>query len=102
MSLLLLCVYCVCVYVFPCTASAKAFDQYGKLTEDLEEQMEMRERAETMALEVLQYTYMCYYVCNLFFSSPSLPSPLTPSLLLSLLYPPPLPPLPPPLDVPGE
>lgn len=44
-----------CVYVFPCTASAKAFDQYGKLTEDLEEQMEMRERAETMALEVLQY-----------------------------------------------
>ena len=29
-----------------------AFDQYGKLTKDLEEQTELREKAETIAMEV--------------------------------------------------
>lgn len=33
-------------------ASAKAFDQYGILTQELEDQTEMRERAETIAMEV--------------------------------------------------
>ena len=30
-----------------------AFDQYGKLTEELEQEAEMRERAETLATEVM-------------------------------------------------
>ena len=30
-----------------------AFDQYGKLTEELEQETEMREKAETLAMEVI-------------------------------------------------
>ncbi|XP_041379651.1 calponin homology domain-containing protein DDB_G0272472-like, partial [Gigantopelta aegis] len=32
--------------------SAMAFDQYGKLTEELEQETEMREKAETLAMEI--------------------------------------------------
>ena len=58
---------CICCNCFR-IASAKAFDQYGKLTQDLEEQTEMRERAETMAMEVKNsfvYLYPHSLVCSL-------------------------------------
>ena len=34
------------------SASSKAFDQYGVLTNELEQEMELKERAETLAMEV--------------------------------------------------
>lgn len=35
-------------------ASAKAFDQYGAISVELEQQTEMREKAEALATEVIQ------------------------------------------------
>ena len=42
--------------VFTHTASALAFDQYGQLSEQLEQESAMRERAETMATQVHTHT----------------------------------------------
>ena len=41
----------------PLSVSALAFDQYGQLSEQLEQESAMRERAETLATQV------CVYVC---------------------------------------
>ena len=51
------------LYCFP-TASALAFDQYGQLSEQLEQESAMRERAETMATQV-----HTVYTCPGFFTA---------------------------------
>lgn len=39
-------------FLYPFTASAKAFDQYGEMVGRYEKQVELKERAEVLATEV--------------------------------------------------
>ena len=45
------------------SASSKAFDQYGVLTNDLEQEMELKERAETLAMEVSLIIMFLFVLC---------------------------------------
>ena len=45
----------------PLTASSRAFDEFGKISEQLEQETALRERAETMATEV-SITFVCVFI----------------------------------------
>ena len=44
------------------TVSALAFDQYGELSDQLEQESAMRERAETFATQVYMRIELCVYM----------------------------------------
>ena len=46
------------------SASSKAFDQYGVLTSELEQEVELKERAETLAMEVSLIMINLFVLCT--------------------------------------